>query len=97
MSPRAQTWLLRGWRLAALACAALLLHRATPPRETALTRLTLAGAIRRGELVPLLGDFYAEEPVPIHAVYPHRRHLAPKVTAFVNFLIEKFTPPPWEI
>ena len=62
-----------------------------------LTRLTLAGAIRRGELVPLLGDFYAEEPVPIHAVYPHRRHLAPKVTAFVNFLIEKFTPPPWEI
>lgn len=42
MSPRAQTWLLRGWRLAALACAALLLHRATPPRETALTRLTLA-------------------------------------------------------
>ncbi|MGQ0582402.1 MAG: LysR family transcriptional regulator [Reyranella sp.] len=62
-----------------------------------LTRLTLAGAIRRGDLVPLLGDFYAEEPVPIHAVYPHRRHLAPKVTAFVNFLIEKFTPPPWEI
>lgn len=62
-----------------------------------LTRLTLAGAIRRGELVPLLGDFYAEEPVPIHAVYPHRRHLAPKVTAFVNFLIEKFSPPPWEI
>ncbi|MDP1840981.1 MAG: LysR family transcriptional regulator [Reyranella sp.] len=62
-----------------------------------LTRLTLAGAIRRGELVPLLGDFYAEESVPIHAVYPHRRHLSPKVPAFVNFLIEKFTPPPWEI
>jgi DNA-binding transcriptional LysR family regulator len=62
-----------------------------------LTRLTLAAAIRRGELVPLLGDFYAEEPVPIHAVYPHRRHLAAKVTAFVNFLIEKFSPPPWEI
>ena len=42
MSPRAQTWLLRGWRLAALALAALLLQRTTPPRETALTRLTLA-------------------------------------------------------
>ncbi len=39
----------------------------------------------------------AEEAVAIHAVYPHRRHLAPKVPAFVNFLIEKFTPPPWEI
>jgi DNA-binding transcriptional LysR family regulator len=62
-----------------------------------LTRLTLARAIREGTLVPLLGNFSAEEPVAIHAVYPHRRHLAAKVPAFVNFLIEKFTPPPWEI
>ena len=62
-----------------------------------LTRLTLAQAIRDGTLVPLLGAFSAEEAVTIHAVYPHRRHLAPKVPAFVNFLIEKFTPPPWEI
>lgn len=62
-----------------------------------LTRLTMAQAIRDGALVPLLGAFSADEPVPIHAVYPHRRHLAPKVPAFVNFLIEKFTPPPWEI
>ncbi len=62
-----------------------------------LTRLTLAHSIREGTLVPLLGDFSADEAVPIHAVYPHRRHLAPKVPAFVNFLIEKFTPPPWEI
>jgi DNA-binding transcriptional LysR family regulator len=62
-----------------------------------LTRLTLAHAVREGTLVPLLAEFSADEPVPIHAVYPHRRHLAPKVTAFVNFLIEKFTPPPWEV
>ena len=62
-----------------------------------LTRLTLARAIRDGALVSLLDDFSADEPVAIHAVYPHRRHLAAKVPAFVNFLIEKFTPPPWEI
>jgi DNA-binding transcriptional LysR family regulator len=62
-----------------------------------LTRLTVAGAIKRGELVSLLGDYSAEEPVPIHAVYPHRKHLASKVTAFVEFILEKFTPPPWEI
>jgi DNA-binding transcriptional LysR family regulator len=62
-----------------------------------LTRLTMAQAIRDSALVPLLDEFSADEPVPIHAVYPHRRHLAPKVPAFVNFLIEKFTPPPWEI
>ncbi|MGE5150697.1 MAG: LysR family transcriptional regulator [Rhodospirillaceae bacterium] len=60
-----------------------------------LTRLTLTAAIKRGELVPLLQDYSAEEPVPIHAVYPHRKHLASKVTAFVNFILEKFTPPPW--
>ncbi len=62
-----------------------------------LTRLTVADSIKRGELVSLLEEFSAEEPVPIHAVYPHRKHLAPKVTAFVNFIIEKFTPPPWQI
>jgi DNA-binding transcriptional LysR family regulator len=62
-----------------------------------LTRLTVASAIKRGELVALLKDYSAEEPVPIHAVYPHRKHLAPKVTAFVDFIREKFTPPPWEI
>jgi DNA-binding transcriptional LysR family regulator len=61
-----------------------------------LTRLTVASAIRSGELVSLLKEFSAEEPVPIHVVYPHRRHLAPKVTAFVDFIRAKFTPPPWE-
>jgi DNA-binding transcriptional LysR family regulator len=62
-----------------------------------LTRLTVARAVRDGTLVPLLSAYSADDPVAIHAVYPHRRHLAPRVTAFVNFLIEKFTPPPWEI
>lgn len=62
-----------------------------------LTRLTVAQAIREGKLVSLLEAESADPPVPIHAVYPHRRHLAPKVPAFVNFLIEKFTPPPWGI
>ena len=31
-------------------------------------------------------------------MYPHKRHLSPKVRAFVDFLAEKFTPiPPWEL
>jgi DNA-binding transcriptional LysR family regulator len=62
-----------------------------------LTRLTVAGAVKSGELISLLEGFRAEEPIPIHAVYPHRRHLAPKVTAFIEFILEKFSPPPWEI
>ena len=59
-----------------------------------LTRLTVGGAVRRGDLVSLLEEFSAEEPVPIHAVYPHRRHLAAKVTAFVDFIAGKVSPPP---
>jgi DNA-binding transcriptional LysR family regulator len=62
-----------------------------------LTRLTVAQAVRTGRLVSLLPEFSAEQPLPINAVYPHRRHLAPKVPAFVDFLFEKFSPPPWEI
>src|SRR6185436_15261739 len=63
-----------------------------------LTRLTLARAIREGTLVPWLDDAVAhDDAVPIHAVSPPRRHLAPNVPAFVNFLLETFTPPPWEI
>ena len=59
-----------------------------------LTRLTVGGAVGRGDLVSLLEEFSAEEPVPIHAVYPHRRHLAAKVTAFVDFIAGKVSPPP---
>lgn len=62
-----------------------------------LTRLTVAQAVRSGHLLSLLADFSADQPVPINAIYPHRRHLAPKVPAFVDFLIEKFTPRPWEV
>lgn len=53
-------------------------------------------AIKAGRLVPLLTEHHRDEPLAIHAVYPHRRHLLPKVRSFVDFLIWKFTPgPPW--
>ena len=41
---RISAWLARGWRLAALLLAALLLQRTTPVTDTALTRLTLDDA-----------------------------------------------------
>ena len=41
---RLSAWLVRGWRLAALVAAALLLQRTTPTPESALTQLTLADA-----------------------------------------------------
>jgi len=53
--------------------------------------------IAAGRLVPLLLHHHRAEPLPIHLVYPHRRHLLPKVRTFVDFLAMKFTPaPPWK-
>ncbi|KEO57304.1 LysR family transcriptional regulator [Thalassospira permensis NBRC 106175] len=53
--------------------------------------------IRAGRLTPVLTE-YVHDLAWISAVYPHKRHLSPKVRAFVDFLAEKFTPiPPWEL
>jgi NosR/NirI family transcriptional regulator, nitrous oxide reductase regulator len=43
-SPRVSAWLVKGWRLAALSLAALLLQRTTPLTESALTRLGIEDA-----------------------------------------------------
>lgn len=46
--------------------------------------------LKSGALVPLLEEFPAVPPsTPIHAVFAHNRHLAPKVRAFVDFLANR--------
>lgn len=50
--------------------------------------------IQAGRLVPLLGNYRALE-ISIFLVYPHRRHLSPKVRAFVDFVAEKITVTPY--
>jgi DNA-binding transcriptional LysR family regulator len=49
--------------------------------------------LREGRLVPLLCA-YEPQLVHIHAVYPHARHLAAKVRAFVDFLAERYSGEP---
>jgi len=44
-------------------------------------------ALLRGELKAVLTTFQVESP-PIWVVYPQNRHLAPRVRAFVDFLVE---------
>ncbi|WP_281017120.1 MULTISPECIES: LysR family transcriptional regulator [unclassified Minwuia] len=51
-------------------------------------------AIRDGRLVPLLCDYELPRS-GIHAVYPNRRHLSPKVRAFIDFLGNHFGDPPY--
>lgn len=43
----------------------------------------VADELRTGRLVPVLEDF-AGEPEPVYAVYPSRRHLSPRVRAFLE-------------
>jgi DNA-binding transcriptional LysR family regulator len=50
-------------------------------------------AVRRGELVPVLADFLPTGQT-LQAVYPHRRHLAGKVRALIDHLVEWFSTHP---
>ncbi len=53
--------------------------------------------MKSGALQQVLADFKPPE-IDVHAVYPERRNLMPKVRAFIDALVEHFgtTPPPWE-
>jgi len=54
--------------------------------------------IRKGVLVPVLEGFETKGNANIYAVYPHNRHLSPKVRAFIDLLTATFTPvPPWDL
>ena len=52
---------------------------------------------KEGLLIPVLEDYEIPNEVNIYAVYPHSKHLSPKVRAFVDMLSDAFTPvPSWE-
>jgi DNA-binding transcriptional LysR family regulator len=50
--------------------------------------------VRAGRLKPILCGF-EPPPLPIHVVYPSRRHLSAKVRAFADFLVERFAVAHW--
>jgi len=53
--------------------------------------------LQAGKLVTVLDKFIAQD-MTLNAVYPHSRHLSPKVRAFVDFLAERFGPRPyWDL
>jgi DNA-binding transcriptional LysR family regulator len=52
-----------------------------------------ADDLRARGIVTLLRDF-EPDPISIHAVYPHTRHLASKVRVFVDFLTQRFAGEP---
>jgi DNA-binding transcriptional LysR family regulator len=65
-------------------------------RSLGITRspaFAAAQDLREGRLVPLLCA-YEPEQIFVHAVYPHGRHLAAKVRAFVDFLAKRYAGEP---
>jgi len=61
-----------------------------------LSTWLVAPRIRDGQLVQLLPEF-SQEASAYFVLFPQGRHLSRKVRAFVDFLVEEFTPvPPWE-
>lgn len=60
-----------------------------------LSTIIIGEDIKQGRLSPVLTD-YTRDFASIYAIYPHRRHLSPKVRAFVDFLRDAFDPPPWQ-
>ena len=50
--------------------------------------------LRRGDLVELMPDYRAAT-LGVHAVYPSRKHLPPKVRRLVDFLVDAFRDAPW--
>ena len=50
--------------------------------------------IQEGRLIPVLREYQILE-VTIFLVYPQRRHLSPKVRAFVDFMAKRITKPPY--
>lgn len=61
----------------------------------ALTPTFIVGEdLRAGSLQRLLPDYRARE-ISVYAVYPERRHLSPKVRAFVEYMKQVFSDPPY--
>ncbi|MEN3292264.1 MAG: hypothetical protein V7642_1517 [Burkholderiales bacterium] len=61
---------------------------------TATTSFIVHDDVARGALVPLLSDFMARAR-ELYALYPHNRHLSPKVRAFIDFASEVYREPRW--
>ena len=51
-------------------------------------------ALKQGKLKTILNDF-APETMGLYAVYPHRKLLAPKLRAFIDFMSDYFGEPPY--
>jgi DNA-binding transcriptional LysR family regulator len=60
-----------------------------------LSEHVVAEAIQKGELEPLLQKVQDPEQYPMWALLPPGRNQAPKVKAFLDFLVDRLGSTPW--
>jgi len=60
-----------------------------------LSEHVVAEAIQKGELEPLLQKVQDPEQYPLWALMPPGRNQAPKVKAFLDFLVDRLGSAPW--
>jgi DNA-binding transcriptional LysR family regulator len=60
-----------------------------------LTDMIVAQAVREGRLEPVLSESHVVQVLPLSVVHPQGRHRMPKVRAFLDFIVERFSHPPW--
>ncbi|WOT04278.1 LysR family transcriptional regulator [Shewanella youngdeokensis] len=60
-----------------------------------LASYLLEDEIAKGTLVPILDEWQLTNNLPLQAVYPRRKHLAPKVSAFIDFIKDHISNPPY--
>jgi len=61
---------------------------------TATTSFIVRRELAPGTLVPVLAD-YPLRSRELYAIYPHNRHLSPKVRAFIDFATDIYRQPDW--
>jgi DNA-binding transcriptional LysR family regulator len=59
-----------------------------------LAEFMVAGDIAAGRLVPVLAS-WRSRPIDVHAVYPARQNLPPRLSLFLDYLDKALDPVPW--
>ncbi|MDW3206391.1 MAG: LysR family transcriptional regulator [Alphaproteobacteria bacterium] len=54
-------------------------------------------AIARGDLIQILSDITAMDDGSIHAVFLPDRHMVPRIRNFIDFMVEAYRAPDWEV
>ncbi len=61
-----------------------------------LSTYLITDELVNNKLVQLLPEWKADVELPIYAVYPRRKYLAPKVRSFIDFMAERMAKPPFK-